>query len=249
MQNWAEVLERDFLVLEDTMRRVRKGGSDGGCSDPDCSGCSDGSGSWSGSRTPSRRGSSDVNRVLDGGDVLKQGSDDKGKAVENVAVSLDDHHVNTDETMGVDVPNTVAPPELGEQESVFASVENAISASISEAMATSISDLQGPLPIAKTEPQPLPEATVDNGRDQLEARHDEPVFDIPNSSADMEVDHDQPAPQTEADTEMPSKVTDYQSEAPYSIQDNAAVNDDKMDIDVENGVDQHPTSIQTDHPA
>ena len=36
VQNWAEVLERDFLVLEDTVRRVRDGhddASDGGESD------------------------------------------------------------------------------------------------------------------------------------------------------------------------------------------------------------------------
>ncbi|KAI1343909.1 hypothetical protein F5Y15DRAFT_181492 [Xylariaceae sp. FL0016] len=50
VQNWAEVLERDFLVLEETVRLVREGssGSEGGsgsCSDSQCSGCR----SWSGS--------------------------------------------------------------------------------------------------------------------------------------------------------------------------------------------------------
>ncbi|GAP83706.1 hypothetical protein SAMD00023353_0500990 [Rosellinia necatrix] len=40
VQNWAEVLERDFLVLEETMRLVRDGGaeSDGDDSCSDCSG-------------------------------------------------------------------------------------------------------------------------------------------------------------------------------------------------------------------
>ncbi|KAI1800959.1 hypothetical protein F4811DRAFT_487451 [Daldinia bambusicola] len=57
VQNWAEVLERDFLILEETARLVRNGsGSGGSCSE--CSGSS-WSGSYSGddSRPGSRRGS------------------------------------------------------------------------------------------------------------------------------------------------------------------------------------------------
>ncbi|KAI1281683.1 hypothetical protein F5Y07DRAFT_266650 [Xylaria sp. FL0933] len=49
VQNWAEVLERDFLVLEETMRLVRDGGaesSDDGTSGSDYSGSS-----WSGSES------------------------------------------------------------------------------------------------------------------------------------------------------------------------------------------------------
>ncbi|KAI1426335.1 hypothetical protein F5Y12DRAFT_292654 [Xylaria sp. FL1777] len=49
VQNWAEVLERDFLVLEETMRLVRDGGAE---SDDDGSSGSDYSGSsWSGSES------------------------------------------------------------------------------------------------------------------------------------------------------------------------------------------------------
>ena len=40
VQNWAEVLERDFLVLEETVRLVKEGGS-GGCGSECCS-CSEG---------------------------------------------------------------------------------------------------------------------------------------------------------------------------------------------------------------
>ncbi|KAI0161489.1 hypothetical protein GGR57DRAFT_454965 [Xylariaceae sp. FL1272] len=59
VQNWAEVVERDFLVLEETVRLVKRGSDDGssmGCSDPDCDGCCWG-GSESGSEDRSRRGS------------------------------------------------------------------------------------------------------------------------------------------------------------------------------------------------
>lgn len=49
VQNWAEVLERDFLVLEETMRLVRRRGDD---SDDGESSCSECSGSyWSGSES------------------------------------------------------------------------------------------------------------------------------------------------------------------------------------------------------
>ncbi|KAI1175162.1 hypothetical protein F4777DRAFT_343365 [Nemania sp. FL0916] len=49
VQNWAEVLERDFLVLEETMRLVRNGGAESEDEDGTCSECS---GSyWSGSES------------------------------------------------------------------------------------------------------------------------------------------------------------------------------------------------------
>lgn len=71
VQNWAEVLERDFLVLEETMRLVKRrsrsgSGSGNGSDDETCSECSASSywsGSYSadadgeGSRAGSRRGS------------------------------------------------------------------------------------------------------------------------------------------------------------------------------------------------
>ncbi|ETS78907.1 hypothetical protein PFICI_08760 [Pestalotiopsis fici W106-1] len=135
VQNWAEVLERDFLVLEDTLRRVRRGS--GGCSDPDCSGCScsGGSGSsWSGSRTPSRRGIFDE---AEDGD--RDGALGKGKGVEDVVAP------SSDGESGIKVlPDGGAGEEVkaagDQQEGSFASVTNAIAASISEAMATSIDD-------------------------------------------------------------------------------------------------------------
>ncbi|RYP69670.1 hypothetical protein DL771_005949 [Monosporascus sp. 5C6A] len=57
VQNWAEVLERDFLVLEETVRLVKKGddGEDGGSSDGSGSSCSC-SECWSGSEAGSDGG-------------------------------------------------------------------------------------------------------------------------------------------------------------------------------------------------
>ncbi|RYP07868.1 hypothetical protein DL764_002234 [Monosporascus ibericus] len=63
VQNWAEVLERDFLVLEETVRLVKKGN---GGEDEEDEGSSDGSGGscscsdcWSGSETGSVVGGAD----------------------------------------------------------------------------------------------------------------------------------------------------------------------------------------------
>lgn len=143
VQNWAEVLERDFLVLEDTLRQVRRGS--GGCSDPDCSGCSCSSGSsWSGSRTPSRRGS------LGGNAENADGSAGKGKGVEDLVVSstTNGHRDDDLEVKGTDEGE---PAELFTgQDGSFASVNNAIAASISEAMASSISDRPALLPSASS---------------------------------------------------------------------------------------------------
>ncbi|KAI0539370.1 hypothetical protein GGR58DRAFT_237813 [Xylaria digitata] len=56
VQNWAEVLERDFLVLEETMRLVRDGSTG---SDDNGSSCSECSGSyWSGSESEGERSGS-----------------------------------------------------------------------------------------------------------------------------------------------------------------------------------------------
>lgn len=51
VQNWAERLERDFLVVEETMRLVNEGDSSGSWS-----GSGSESGSWSGSESGSERG-------------------------------------------------------------------------------------------------------------------------------------------------------------------------------------------------
>jgi len=49
VQNWAEMLEREFVILEETLRMVREGGGSG---DDD-----DDSGSWSGSEGSGSEGS------------------------------------------------------------------------------------------------------------------------------------------------------------------------------------------------
>jgi len=86
VQNWAEMLERDFLVVEETLRRVREG-SEGSWSS--------GSGSyWSGSESGDDGGgpADNLKRVVDG-DVemggmdahqsdLKNGNKGKGKGKE-----------------------------------------------------------------------------------------------------------------------------------------------------------------------
>jgi hypothetical protein len=99
VQNWAEVLERDFLVLEETVRLVRRG-SEGSWS-------GSGSGSWSGSGSGSESGDERVEdgdvrmEGVDGGDV-GAGKVDKGKGKE------------VDDRMDIDGPATgVQPNGLG----------------------------------------------------------------------------------------------------------------------------------------
>lgn len=77
VQNWAERLERDFLVLEETMRLVHEGGSGSE------------SGSWTGSESGSWSGSERGSVVGDGdedGDVMmadEDGDPDHGQVDEN----------------------------------------------------------------------------------------------------------------------------------------------------------------------
>ncbi|KAI5928113.1 hypothetical protein F4810DRAFT_179550 [Camillea tinctor] len=92
VQNWAEVLERDFLVLEETMRIVR-GDDDDDDEEDVCSVCSGGCFcSWSGSErsaSASRRGSvveangNDNKREINGvvGDKDKDKDKDAAKAI------------------------------------------------------------------------------------------------------------------------------------------------------------------------
>jgi hypothetical protein len=80
VQNWAERLERDFLVLEETMRLVHEGGADSGSGSE--------SGSWTGSESGSRSGSergSVVGNGDDDGDVRMTDADvDHGPVDEDV---------------------------------------------------------------------------------------------------------------------------------------------------------------------
>ncbi|KAI1481312.1 hypothetical protein F4774DRAFT_47474 [Daldinia eschscholtzii] len=115
VQNWAEVLERDFLILEETARLVRNGsGSDDSCSE--CSGSSwSASYSADGSRAGSRRGS------------ITGDADVNGKKPEEIGL------------------NGHTAPDSGSRSGAFArrgdvnvTVDREVAASISEAMATAL---------------------------------------------------------------------------------------------------------------
>ncbi|POS71838.1 hypothetical protein DHEL01_v209765 [Diaporthe helianthi] len=77
VQNWAERLERDFLVLEETMRLVHEGVGGSGSE----------SGSWSGSESGSWSGS-------EGGSVVGDGDDDGDVRMADGDEGLDDERVN-----------------------------------------------------------------------------------------------------------------------------------------------------------
>ncbi|KAI0882566.1 uncharacterized protein GGS22DRAFT_169763 [Annulohypoxylon maeteangense] len=120
VQNWAEVLERDFLVLEETMRLVREGSGSGDDSCSECSGSSwTGSYSAEDSRAGSRRGS--VTGDADGN--IK-------KAEER---ELNGHTA---------VDGAVDGGKLKERDDINVTVDKAVAESILEAMAT---DLREPL--------------------------------------------------------------------------------------------------------
>lgn len=91
VQNWAERLERDFLVLEETMRLVDRGqrrrGSGSGSESGSWSGSESGSGSWSGSERGSVVGDEDEE-----GDVRMR--DDGGE--ENGVQAVVDGKLDTD---------------------------------------------------------------------------------------------------------------------------------------------------------
>ncbi|KAG7111838.1 hypothetical protein HYQ45_001885 [Verticillium longisporum] len=105
VQNWAEVLERDFLVLEETMRLVREGSS-GSCGS--WSGSGSRSGSWSGSDDGGDGGArvdgdGDVRMAEDmepGGARLAPDSPGKGKGK-----GVDDVYANTLQNAAEDDPS------------------------------------------------------------------------------------------------------------------------------------------------
>ncbi|KAI1136552.1 hypothetical protein F5Y05DRAFT_96920 [Hypoxylon sp. FL0543] len=128
VQNWAEVLERDFLVLEETMRLVREGSRS---NDESCSECS--RSSWSGSysaddsREGSRRGS--VTGEVDGdgdGDGDAKNKQTRGRELNGNSL----------------VCGAVKSGERIRGDDVHVTVDKAVAESISEAMAT---DLHEPL--------------------------------------------------------------------------------------------------------
>ncbi|KAI1766520.1 hypothetical protein GGR53DRAFT_208945 [Hypoxylon sp. FL1150] len=152
VQNWAEVLERDFLVLEETMRLVKRGSRSGsGSDDETCSECSrstwSGSYSEDGSRVGSRRGS--MNGDADGNvkkDTERPGAN--GKSAVNGTIGSDANKGRNDTKVTVD---------------------EAVAASISEAMATSLHDAFEPLTLDSTPAlAPVPsttQSTVSKGKE------------------------------------------------------------------------------------
>ncbi|KAI0852045.1 hypothetical protein F5Y00DRAFT_205851 [Daldinia vernicosa] len=114
VQNWAEVLERDFLILEETARLVKNGSGSDSCSE-----CS--RSSWSGSysaddsRAGSRRGS-----VTGDADV-------NGKKPEEIGLN---GHTATDSGVRSDA--------FSRRGDVHVTVDREVAASISEAMTTAL---------------------------------------------------------------------------------------------------------------
>lgn len=86
VQNWAEVLERDFLVLEETVRLVGQGDSDGesggGHGDGDSCSCSE---CWSGSESGSGSGSGSGSEDEDGRGERAMAENGDGEAKSNGA--------------------------------------------------------------------------------------------------------------------------------------------------------------------
>ncbi|KAI1373799.1 hypothetical protein F4677DRAFT_189483 [Hypoxylon crocopeplum] len=125
VQNWAEVLERDFLVLEETMRIVRDAGGGAGASDS-CSQCSGSSWSSSESAGGSRRGSVVGEEEADGqddGDATKSGAE----PIANGGAAKDDT-----------TRSGVAAGITREDSNVSVTVDEEVAANISEAMATNL---------------------------------------------------------------------------------------------------------------
>ncbi|KAI1083763.1 hypothetical protein F5B20DRAFT_348982 [Whalleya microplaca] len=157
VQNWAEVLERDFLVLEETMRLVRSGG-DSESGSGSCSQCSGSGSSWSGSDTAgSRVGSTSSSRrpsVVDDGEHQQRSGGPVASAnlgADTVAAAKKNHEPpvvggggrdsDGDVTMDGTGSTTTRPeptPSISTGTTVV--VDEALAASISEAMATYVGE-------------------------------------------------------------------------------------------------------------
>jgi hypothetical protein len=143
VQNWAEVLERDFLVLQETLRLVREGSAEG----------SELSGSWTGSysgsersksrsrsrsRSRGRRGSRRGSNASGIEEFLAKGKQnvEGGEAIED-AVEGEQNQREDQEDMAM------GKEQLHRSTSNFSPVSHAVAESISEAMATSLTDAMG----------------------------------------------------------------------------------------------------------
>ncbi|KAI0102464.1 hypothetical protein GGR51DRAFT_291414 [Nemania sp. FL0031] len=149
VQNWAEVLERDFLVLEETMRLVRNGGTD---SEDDEGSYSSGS-YWSGSesegegeRGGTRLGSPAGSRKRsvsqfheqkgDGGEQGTTGKEkEKGKGLEGSSLHSGSTTVGGGSTASNASP-TNSPLGLSNSTNAIVSLDEAILESLTEALAT-----------------------------------------------------------------------------------------------------------------
>ncbi|KAI0025620.1 hypothetical protein F4780DRAFT_215930 [Xylariomycetidae sp. FL0641] len=173
VQNWAEVLERDFLVLEETMR-LANGDDDGSCSV--CSGSSRSSWSGSGSydsREGSRRGSVDGRRD---GETVRDGDGD----------------------VAMDAAGTVRPP-VSTLPSFKDPVDAAVLESLTEAMATDLGFDLAPGKSLSSPPPSTSETGLDKGKgialeqdermelDPLESSFSEPSQTVVSSSASVGV--------------------------------------------------------------
>ncbi|RYC60149.1 hypothetical protein CHU98_g6063, partial [Xylaria longipes] len=152
VQNWAEVLERDFLVLEETMRLVRNGSAD---SDDDES-CTECSGSyWSGSeserdgegeRGGTRLGSANGSRKGSVGDLLERrgdreekganGKEEKGKGLCGSALDSDSSTVGGGSTSSKASLPARSASNLPVSTNATISLDEAILESLAEALAT-----------------------------------------------------------------------------------------------------------------
>ncbi|KAI0418752.1 hypothetical protein F5X98DRAFT_109254 [Xylaria grammica] len=149
VQNWAEVLERDFLVLEETMRLVREGSTESG---DDGSSCSDYTGSyWSGSesegegersgtklgsRGSSRKGSaSDLREGQGDGEEKSTTGKEKGKGLNGNALNSYTSTVGGDSTPS-NASAAGSASNLLTSTNATVSLNEAILESLTEALAT-----------------------------------------------------------------------------------------------------------------
>ncbi|KAI0436912.1 hypothetical protein F4803DRAFT_556538 [Xylaria telfairii] len=151
VQNWAEVLERDFLVLEETMRLVRNGGadSDDGDSCSECSGSywsgseseqdgeGDGGGTLLESSKGSRKGSVDDLREQQGRREEKDApGKEKGKGLAGSVLDSDSSTVGGGSTTSnTSLPSSSAS-NLPNSTYAIVSLDEAILESLAEALST-----------------------------------------------------------------------------------------------------------------
>ncbi|KAI8630985.1 hypothetical protein F5Y19DRAFT_41862 [Xylariaceae sp. FL1651] len=162
VQNWAEVLERDFLVLEETMRLVRDGGegSDDGESCSECSGSywsgsesegggegeSEGRKSREGSPRGSHRGSVNEERTA------QEGAEENGKREHEDGHAIKCNNPAVNETSTTKIAVAVPVPDSLSSSNVNISLDEAILESLTEAMATEMRI--GP-PLTEQDSRPL----------------------------------------------------------------------------------------------